>query len=97
MAESSPYDTVAGLCLGCNPPAHAAANRQLPMAGHGSTTQTRINALLLPPTPRHVIETKSPPPTKEKKKHTCNAPLPPQKKEVGHFRTAALIGVKMPL
>lgn len=54
-AESSPYDTVEGLRPGCNPPAQAAANRRLPMTGHGSTTQTRSNAQLLPSTSRHVI------------------------------------------
>lgn len=54
-AESSPYDTVEGLRSGCNPPAQAAANRRLPMTGHGSTTETRSNAQLLPSTTRHVI------------------------------------------
>lgn len=64
MAESSPYDTMDGLCPGCNPPAQAAANRRLPMTGHGSTTQTRSNAQLLPSTTRHVI------PHRDKEAHT---------------------------
>lgn len=79
MAESSPYDTVEGLRPGCNPPAQAAANRRLPMTGHGSTTQTRSNAQLLPSTTRHVIphrdkEARSHKHTgrKRKEKHTCN-------------------------
>lgn len=78
--ESSPYDTVEGLRSGCNPPAQAAANRRLPMTGHGSTTQTRSNAQLLPSTTRHVIphrdkEACSPRHTQrgeEKEKHTYN-------------------------
>lgn len=89
MAESSPYDTMEGLCPGCNPPAQAAANSRLPMTGHGSTTQTRSNAQLLPSTTRHVI------PHRDKEAHAHkhrgekrgkNTPVIFPKKVAGRFQ-----------
>lgn len=57
---ASPYDTVERITAvaalqASSAGALAAANRRLPMTGHGSATQTRSKAQLLPPTSRHVI------------------------------------------